>query len=275
MPRPVIALLTDFGVRDYYVAAMKGVILGIAPDATLVDITHQIAPQDVLAAAFELRACYRDFPPGSIFLVVVDPGVGTARRPIGASAGGWLFVAPDNGVLAPVLDREGASAVVELSDVGHARTEICRTFEGRDRFAPAAAWLARGTSLGDLGPLAASYMPLDVPQPRVREGVVVGEIVKVDRFGNLISNIERPLLDAVLRAGTPVVRAGRHDVPHVVGTYADAPRGAVCALVGSRGFVEIAANGGSAARLLDLGRGARIVAACDRSALAAAEDDGA
>ena len=273
MPRPVIALLTDFGLRDHYVAAMKGVILGIAPDVTLVDITHQIAPQDVLSAALELAACYRDFPPGSIFLVVVDPGVGTSRRPIGASAGGWVFVAPDNGVLAPVLEREGAPTVVELADGCRARPEISRTFEGRDRFAPAAAWLARGTALRELGPPVATFARLDVPQPRIRERVVVGEIVKVDRFGNLISNIDRRLLDTVSRTGTPVIRAGGHDVPHFVRTYAEAPRGAVCALVGSGGFVEIAANGGSAARLLDLGRGARIVAAADRSALSAAEDD--
>jgi S-adenosylmethionine hydrolase len=271
MSRPVIALLTDFGLRDHYVAAMKGVILGIAPDVTLVDITHEIAPQDVLSAALELAACYRDFPPRSIFLVVVDPGVGTSRRPIAASAGDHVFVAPDNGVLGPVFEQQVPSIVVELTEREYARPEISRTFEGRDRFAPAAAWLARGTDIRALGPSVATFARLDVPQPRMGDRAVVGEVLKVDRFGNLISNIDRRLLETVARDGTPVIRIGGHDVTRVVRTYGEVPRGGVCALVGSSRYVEIAANGDSAARLLDLERGARVVVAADRTALDAIE----
>jgi S-adenosyl-L-methionine hydrolase (adenosine-forming) len=149
--RPIIALLSDFGVRDHYVAAMKGTILGICPDACLVDITHDIPPQEVGAAALELAACYRAFPPGTIFLAVVDPGVGSTRRAMAASAGGYLFVAPDNGLLSPVLQQDPSASAVELTSSRYAAASISRTFEGRDRFAPAAAWLAAGVALDALG----------------------------------------------------------------------------------------------------------------------------
>jgi S-adenosylmethionine hydrolase len=270
MPRRVIALLTDFGVRDHYVAAMKGVILGIAPEVTLVDITHEIPPQDVLSAALELQACWRDFPRGSIFLVVVDPGVGTARRPLAAVAGECFFVAPDNGVLAPLLDEQPPSLVVELTEPRYVRRDISRTFEGRDRFAPAAAWLARGAGIDALGPRVPEWVPLDVPTPRIGERLVAGEILKVDRFGNLISNIGAQLLERVRGTGAPLVRiADRHTVP-LVETYGNAPAGAPCAIVGSGGRLEVAANGDSAARLLGAGRGTRVIVAADRAALDAA-----
>ena len=142
MSRPVIALLTDFGNRDHYAGTMKGVALGICPEATLVDISHEVAAGDVLAAALELAAAYRYFPGGSIFLVVVDPGVGSSRRGLAAEAGAYRFVAPDNGVLSIVFDENPPIRVVELSEARYARPTMSRTFEGRDRFAPAAAWLA-------------------------------------------------------------------------------------------------------------------------------------
>src|SRR5947208_1579280 len=144
MARPVIALLTDFGTRDHYAGTMKGVALGICPDATLVDISHEVPPHDVVAGALELAACYRYFPPATVFLVVVDPGVGSARRGIAADAGDYKFVAPDNGLLTSVLDEHPAKKVVELTERKYARPTVSRTFEGRDRFAPAAAWLAKG-----------------------------------------------------------------------------------------------------------------------------------
>src|SRR5262249_25133317 len=143
MGRPVIALLTDFGSRDHYAGTMKGVVLGICPDVTIVDITHDLAPHDVLAGALELAASYRYFPSGTIFLVVVDPGVGSTRRGIAAEAGEYRFVAPDNGVLTVALDETPPKRVVELTERRYARATVSRTFEGRDRFAPAAAWLAK------------------------------------------------------------------------------------------------------------------------------------
>src|SRR6195256_6059025 len=151
MARPVIALLTDFGVRDHYAGTMKGVILGICPDVTLVDISHDVPPHDVLTGALELAAAYRYFPPGTIFLVVVDPGVGSARRGIAAEAGDYKFVAPDNGVLSAVFEEHPPKRVVELTERRYARPTVSRTFEGRDRFAPAAAWLAKGIDMAALG----------------------------------------------------------------------------------------------------------------------------
>src|SRR5687767_15442086 len=191
MARPVIALLTDFGTRDHYVGTMKGVALGICPDATLVDISHELPPHDVMAAALELAASYRYFPAGTIFLVVVDPGVGSSRRGLAAEAGEYKFVAPDNGVLSIVLDEQPARRVVELTERRYARPTVSRTFEGRDRLAPAAAWLAKGVELTALGRPASNVQRLDIPRIRESAGGIDGEVVRVDRFGNLITNIER------------------------------------------------------------------------------------
>src|SRR5215204_2228411 len=165
--RPVIALLSDFGTSDHYVGMMKGVIIGICPDATLVDITHDIAPHDVMDGAIELAASYKYFPPGTVFLAVVDPGVGSSRRGIAAEAGDYRFVAPDNGVLTPVLDETPPKKIVELTERRYARPTVSRTFEGRDRFAPAAAWLAKGIDLGALGRPAGTVQRLDIPRPEI------------------------------------------------------------------------------------------------------------
>jgi len=145
MSRPIIALLTDFGTADHYAGTMKGVVLGLCPDATLVDVSHDIPPHDVMTASIELAACYKYFPAGTIFLVVVDPGVGSARRGLVAEAGDYRFVAPDNGVLTGVFHEQRPKRVIELTERRYARPTVSRTFEGRDRFAPAAGWLARGT----------------------------------------------------------------------------------------------------------------------------------
>src|SRR5688500_19729445 len=143
MPRPVVALLTDFGTRDHYAGTLKAVVLGICPDVTLVDITHDIPPHDMMTATLELAATYRYFPTGTIFLVVVDPGVGSARRGVAVDTGDYRFVAPDNGVLTQVLRESPAKKIVELTERRYARPTVSRTFEGRDRFAPAAAWIAK------------------------------------------------------------------------------------------------------------------------------------
>src|SRR5215204_7453019 len=172
--RPVIALLSEFETSDHYVGMMKGVIIGICPDATLVDITHDIAPHDVMDGAIELAASYKYFPPGTVFLAVVDPGVGSARRGIAAEAGDYRFVAPDNGVLTSVLRDWPVKKIVELTDRRYARPTVSRTFEGRDRFAPAAAWLAKGTQLTALGRAAPEYHRLDIPVAVVEESSVAG-----------------------------------------------------------------------------------------------------
>jgi S-adenosyl-L-methionine hydrolase (adenosine-forming) len=257
MARPVIALLTDFGTKDHYAGTMKGVALGICPDAALVDISHDLPPHDLVGAALELAAAYKYFPAGTIFLVVVDPGVGSTRRGIAAEAGDYKFVAPDNGVLSAVLDDHPPKRVVELTERKYARATVSRTFEGRDRFAPAAAWLAKGIELSALGRSAGSIHRLDIPKPDVAGDRIDGQVLRVDRFGNLITNIDRRAFDKV--AGGPLdIKAGGHVVSRVVSTYADVADGEVCALFGSTDHLEIAANGASAALRLDLGRGAAV-----------------
>jgi S-adenosylmethionine hydrolase len=260
MGRPVIALLTDFGTRDHYAGTMKGVALGICPDATLVDITHDVPPHDVLTGALELAASYRYFPAGTIFLVVVDPGVGSSRRGIAVEAGEFRFVAPDNGVLTAVLDEVAPKRIVELTERRYARATVSRTFEGRDRFAPAAAWLAKGIELSALGRSAGPVHRIELSKPSVADDHVVGEVLRVDRFGNLITNIDRKTFDRLASddRGSLEIQVGLHQVSRVVSTYADATEGELCALFGSSEHLEIAANGSDAAAILQLGRGAPV-----------------
>jgi S-adenosylmethionine hydrolase len=258
MARPIIALLTDFGTRDHYAGTMKGVALGICPDATFVDITHEVAAHDVLGGALELAAAYKYFPQGTVFLAVVDPGVGSSRRGIAAEAGDYRFVAPDNGVLSAVFDEHAPKRVVELTERRYARPSVSRTFEGRDRFAPAAAWLAKGTDLSALGRAAGSIHRIDIPAPVVDASgagmTITGQVLRVDRFGNLVTNIDRRTFERIV--GGPLdIRVGGHPVTRVVSTYADAGAGEVCALFGSTDHLEVAANGGSAAGTLSVGRG--------------------
>jgi len=257
MARPVIALLTDFGSKDHYAGTMKGVALGICPDATLVDISHELPAHDVLGASLELAAAYKYFPAGTIFLVVVDPGVGSVRRGIAAEAGDYKFVAPDNGVLTAALDEHPPKRVVELTERKYARPTVSRTFEGRDRFAPAAAWLAKGIELAALGRSAGTIHRLDIPRPQAVADRIDGQVLRVDRFGNLITNIDRRTFDKV--AGSPLdIHVGTHAVTRVVSTYADVAPGDVCALFGSTDHLEVAVNGASAAESLGLGRGAPV-----------------
>ena len=261
MSRPVIALLTDFGTRDHYVGTMKGVALAICPEATLVDVTHDVPPHDVLVGALELAASYRYFPAGAVFLVVVDPGVGSARRAIAVEAGGYRFVAPDNGVLTGVIEDHAPDAAVELTERRYARPTISRTFEGRDRFAPAAAWLATGVALTALGRPAGPLHRLDIPRPQVTGDQIRGEVLRVDRFGNLITNIDRRLFDRVVASGTVDVSIGPHTIARFVSAYAEVAPGDVCALFGSSDHVEIAASGANAAAALRANRGAPVTIA--------------
>ena len=259
MARPVIALLTDFGIRDHYAGTMKGVALGICPDATCVDITHDIPPHDVLAGALELAASYKYFPAGTVFLVVVDPGVGSSRRSIAAEAGGYRFVAPDNGVLTLAFRDTPPKRVVELTERRYARPTVSRTFEGRDRFAPAAAWLAKGIDLSGLGRLLTSWQSLSVPEPALGEDRIVAEVLRVDRFGNLVTNVDRRVFERFAGGGGIEIVAGTQAVGTVVATYADAEPGAVCALFGSSEHLEIAVSGGSAAKRLGASAGTPVV----------------
>ena len=258
MARPFIALLTDFGTRDHYAGAMKGVALGICPDAVLVDVTHDLPAHDVAAGALELAAVYKFFPPATIFVVVVDPGVGSDRRGIAAEAAGYRFVAPDNGVLTLVFRETPPRRVVELTERKYARPTVSRTFEGRDRFAPAAAWLARGVDLSALGRPVTTWQTLTLQEPVVLPGRIDGEVWRVDRFGNLITNIDRASFSRIAHSGAIGITAGGRAIDRLVSTYAEAAPGEVCALFGSTDHLELAVNGGSAAAALDITRGARV-----------------
>jgi len=256
--RPVIALLSDFGTRDHYAGTMKAVMIGICADVTLIDVTHDITPHDVFEGALQLAACYRYFPAGTIFLAVVDPGVGSSRRGIAAEAGEYRFVAPDNGVLTAVLRETPARRIVELTERRYARPTVSRTFEGRDRFAPAAAWLAKGIQLSALGRTVTSYQQIDIPQVDAGEAQLQGVVLLVDRFGNLVTNIDRRAFEAFARAQPVSVKVAGQAIAGVVATYADIRAGEVCALFGSTDHLELAANGGSAAAALGVSRGAPV-----------------
>ena len=256
--RPVIALLSDFGTRDHYVGTMKAVILGICPDATLVDISHDIPPHDVFDGALELAAAYKYFPAGTIFVAVVDPGVGSQRRGLAIDTGDYRFVCPDNGLMTAVLREAPAKKVVELTERRYARPTVSRTFEGRDRFAPAAAWLAKGIQLAALGRGVSDPHRLDIPQASLDDASIRGSVLRIDRFGNVVTNIDRKTFEKFGREAKVQIAAGTATVGRLVATYADIQAGEVCALFGSTDHLELARNAGSAAETLGLQRGAAV-----------------
>jgi S-adenosylmethionine hydrolase len=249
----IVTLLTDFGTADGYVGEVKGTLLSLAPGATLVDIAHDIPAGDVAAACYVLGRVWRSFPEGTVHLAVVDPGVGSARRALAAEAGGHCFVAPDNGLLSAVFASEAGRAV-KLS----VPAEASRTFHGRDVFAPAAARLAAGAALLDLGAHVSDPVTLPAPLLKVAGGDLVGEIIHVDRFGTLVTNLPR---EHVAPEGR--VRVAGHDLP-LKATFADVPQGEPVAFVGSGGTLEIAVRDGRADVVLGLSRGTEVRATARR-----------
>jgi S-adenosylmethionine hydrolase len=243
---PIITLLTDFGTADSYVAETKGALLCAAPHATLVDLSHDVPPGDVAGAQFLLSRSWFRFPTGTVHLAVVDPGVGGPRRALAVASSKHFFVGPDNGLFTPVLD---GARVVALE----VRAVAAPTFHGRDVFAPAAGALAAGAALASLGEAIANPTRLAPPTPAVRDGVLVGTVLHVDRFGTLVTN-----LPATAVAPDTTIRILDRVVGPLRRTFADVPSGALLALVGSGGTVEIAARDASAARLLGVGRGAAV-----------------
>ena len=255
--RTCITLTTDFGTRDGYVAALKGSVLRRAPDALLIDVSHEIEPGAIASGAFVLSQAAPHFPPGSVHLAVVDPGVGTARRGLAAEIGPQRFVAPDNGLLTPFLDEPGvALRVHELTRPELWNDVVSPVFHARDVFGPVAGHLATGAPLADVGPALdpASLVRLPEAQVQSEDGARVGAVVHVDRFGNLVTNLR---LDPGDVRGARVEAAGRTFT--LVRVYADVSEGELTALVGSSGRVEVACRGGSAADLLGIGRGSVVV----------------
>jgi S-adenosylmethionine hydrolase len=256
MAKPLVAFLTEFGTRDHYAGVMKGVVLSINPDATLVDLSHDVPPHDIVFAALELAALYRFFPAGSVFVVVVDPGVGSARRALAAEAGDWRFVAPDNGVLTGVFQETPPRKVVELTERRYARPTVSRTFEGRDRFAPAAAWISKGVNLSAFGRTLTDYRTIDLPRPTVDDHVVRGLVVRIDRFGNVVTNLDRRSCERLTDGlGALSLTVGDRRISRIVSTFAEIGPEEIAALFGSTDHLECAAASASAAALLGVSVG--------------------
>ncbi|MFH1919591.1 MAG: SAM-dependent chlorinase/fluorinase [Planctomycetota bacterium] len=246
----VITLTTDFGAGSPYVAAMKGVILSINSRTTVVDITHGVRPQDVRQAALVLDDVAGRFPPESIHVAVVDPGVGTDRAILYAEIDRQRFVAPDNGVLSRVARRITPSKIIRVSEPEYWLEPVSATFHGRDIMAPVAARLSAGLDPEKLGPPLEKLVMLGWPEPVVSPGKIEGEVLDVDSFGNLITNVEAPMLAEIPDVGRASVELAKCKTEGIRTTYADAPPGALIALVGSSGRLELAIVGGSAAKTL-------------------------
>ncbi len=247
----LITLTTDFGLADGYVGTMKGVILGIAPTATIVDISHHIAPQDVREAAYTLYAAAPYFPQDTIHVVVVDPGVGGERRAIALRTPQAAFVAPDNGVLSYVVEGHKVEERVNLTNSRCHLSPVSRTFHGRDVFAPAAAHLARGVPLAELGQPLTEIVTFPLPRPQIRpDGTLVGQIIHIDRFGNLITSIRAADLASHPRMGEGVIEIKGQRIRGISNSYAEMEAGNLLTIVGSSDHLEIAASGGSASQAL-------------------------
>ncbi len=255
---PPIVLLTDFGYKDSYVGVMKGVIRGICPEADMLDLSHNIVPQDVAEAAFVLAASYRYFPTGAIFTCVVDPGVGTARAVLCMEANAQTFLAPDNGLLSVIADEVEPDQIRRVTSEEYYLESRSATFHGRDVFAPVAAHLAEGLPPEKLGPVMRHIQRLQLPNPvRAADGSLRGEIIYIDQFGNLITNIRA----GTIRRSFSVPReelevsVKRRTMMGLADTYADRPVGELMALVGSSGYLEVAVNRGSATQVLGCEKG--------------------
>jgi S-adenosylmethionine hydrolase len=254
----VITLTTDFGTSDWFVGTMKGIIAGIAPRCTVVDLTHDLPPGDIRGGAFALAASHRFFPKGTIHVAVVDPGVGSRRKAIAVQTANGVFVGPDNGVLSWALAKEKLKAIHALENEACFLKPVSQTFHGRDIFAPVAAHLSREVPIQKLGPALKEFVRLAWPEPRVQRGGLEGEVVYIDRFGNAITNLEGRLLEGSGRASCEVHGKRRWNCPLKTFYQAVPPKRPV-ALVGSSGFLEIAVNGGSAEKVLSLRIGTRVV----------------
>jgi len=261
MPR-IITIATDFGLKDPYVGAMKGAILSINPQATLVDITHSVSPGNILEGALVLRESSGFFPDGTIHLAVVDPGVGGMRKPVLVETDRYVFVGPDNGLLSLAATGGNIKRIVHLTERPFFREEVSSTFHGRDIFGPVAAHLSLGTNPGAFGLELDSIISLEMPSPIEKDGVVTGEVIFVDTFGNLITNIRAEGLPAGVADIEATINGS--SVRGLAGSYSAAAPGEPLAIIGSSGHLEIAVNGDSAAARLGCGVGSAVAVAPSR-----------
>jgi S-adenosyl-L-methionine hydrolase (adenosine-forming) len=258
--RPIVTLTTDFGINDYFVGAVKGVILDIVPEAAIVDISHAVQAFDVLDGALTISQTYSYFPTGTVHMVVVDPGVGTTRRPIIASSDGYHFVAPDNGVLSMVYAKEERIHVRHVTSDHYFRQPISNTFHGRDIFAPVAAYLAKMVDSHKFGDEIEDYVRFAAPKPKpAGDNRLRAVVLKVDRFGNLITNLAPEDAPALFTGETPFkIVVGNKEISEIRNAYADGAPGEVFGILGSMGFLEIVANRAAAAQITGAGKGAEV-----------------
>jgi len=258
---PIITLTTDYGINDHLVGVLKGVILKINPEAQIVDITHQVAPFDLLDGALSIAAAYSYFPPRSIHVVIIDPGVGTERRPILVSGQNQYFIAPDNGVLSGVYEKEHPVIVRHITSEHYFLQPVSNTFHARDIFSPVAAYLAKQVDTLKFGDEVEDYVRFAAPKPKaVEENRFRAVVLKVDRFGNLMTNITAQDVPALFQSepGPFKILVGNREVTEMRSAYAEGAPGEVFAIVGSMGFLEIAANRGAAAQLAGAGKGSEV-----------------
>jgi S-adenosylmethionine hydrolase len=260
LSNPIITLTTDYGTNDHLVGVLKGVILKINPDVQIVDITHGVTPFDLLDGATTIANAYPYFPPRTIHVVVVDPGVGTDRRPLIVSGQNQYFLAPDNGVLSGVFDKEQNFLVRHLTAEHYFLHPVSRTFHGRDVFAPVAGWLSKNWQPGSMGEEITDFKRFALPRPKEADGLLKGVVLKVDSFGNLITNFRgEDLPEGAIDKGEIKLQVGTHTVSKLVPTFAHGAAGEAIAYVGSSGYLEIAVNKGSASKTLGLGRGTPVL----------------
>jgi len=256
----IVTLLTDFGTSDYFVAAMKGVILTRNPEVTLIDITHEIKPQDVRAGAFTLSCCYHDFPSGTIHLAVIDPGVGSERRAILVESKHYFFVGPDNGLFSFVFDRDSHACARHVTKSGYFRPNRSATFHGRDLFAPVAACLSLGVPPEKFGALINDPVRLDLADMQMSaHGAIQGSIIHIDRFGNCVTSFQWEKLKEQLNASRFWLQIGKTEITDLVPNYAVGSSTLPFLIIGSAGFIEISVRDGSAAKALGVAAGNRVV----------------
>jgi len=259
--RPIVTLTTDFGINDHFVGTMKGVILNIAPQAEIVDICHAVQAFDVLDGALAIAQSYAYFPTGTIHVVVVDPGVGSARRPILVSTEKEYFVAPDNGVLSLVYSREERIRVRHITGEHYFLQPVSNTFHARDLFAPVAGWLAKGVDSGKFGEEISDYVRLNAPKPKaVNEKTLRGVVLKVDHFGNLVTNFTPNDVPALFTPNPPSFKivVGKCEITEMHSNYAEGTPNEIFGILGSMGYLEIASNRAPAAQLVGSGKGSEV-----------------
>jgi S-adenosylmethionine hydrolase len=259
LTRPIITLTTDYGTNDHLVGVLKGVILSINPEVNIVDITHSILAHDILDGALTLSQAYKFFPSKTIHLVVVDPGVGTARRPILVAGDTHYFVAPDNGVLSAIYDQSESLYVWNVLSEHYFRQPVSNTFHGRDIFAPVAAWLSKSWATASFGEEITDFVRFAIPKPKTAGNTVKGIVLRTDNFGNLITNLRAEDVPALVTPDAKfTIRVGNATVKKIIPTFAQGTAAEPFAIIGSSGYIEICVNKGNAAKTIGAGRGAEV-----------------